>query len=317
MFRSLLFKIGFLGLIIILAVVSYFYWIEFKKRFPIPQHAHYVGTLKNLDGDLSLIPISLHFDRKTNRIFLNFMSERWTSKTIEPVLLEEGEWFAPLQVQDEKRTLLFTGSSRNGSYLTGQVTEYEKHKESTIKRTGQWKLSPISVSERLYSAEDEASLAHWNERYEQLAKIHMKRDEAERVSPRLTDEIERLTEFLNDRTKLQEEGSKKITEVKKQYEDVRQRRDAVLKELQRVQDTYDLALKVSPEGTLVHLERSIAQLESEWIDAQLESVRSGAGRDFQEQVQRAKEILKLQEQIALERGRTNILLPEKPEEVVQ
>jgi hypothetical protein len=292
--------------LVLLVVVSWLLWFEMSKRFPNLDAGSYAGAIQGIFPGESEGQGVFYVERKPNSDKLLFVLFRqdWQPQVVTSASSgndsKDGEWLLPISINGPDAKLRFIGSKEGAGEFGGKVVNLNNGTQ------GSWNIKQI-VQESPAAAEAASEIQAWLQKRSELEDIDNRIARAEAEIPRQRAEINKLTDFITEGSKLKSRAQQKLDESRQELT----RREASLKsrreEARNLEQQFDLSHRVRGLGKLVSLGRESLEREAHWVSSMMDSDLQNVPPDLEVAVDKSKKIIELKRELAEERARIDRL----------
>lgn len=284
------------GVVGIAAVVAG--WTLYAGRasgaFPGLVEGTYVGTFSGEGGGPSY-PWSVVKEPKNEALAVFVGDVRIPAQRIDP-RDPSGKTRLPLIVGSADARLRFTGKEvASGEYGGEFINPISNEK-------GAWRLRKVPSDAIAGSLEDD--LTRWYALWQELDAVEGEIQQAQAKADQSRSAVDNLHQYVADGDTLKKTASERLGRADSQIDSLR----GELIEQQRLLDQkirdFELAQRISPEGSLVFLSRQTIQRESRWIELTLKLLSPESSPGFQQAVEKARRVKSLKREIGEERSAT-------------
>jgi hypothetical protein len=199
----------------------------------------------------------------------------------------------PLIIGSSETRLRFTGREiAQGEYGGEFLNPISNEKGTWVLR----KMPDAPISPTL-----EDDLSRWYALWQELEGLEGEIQNAQAKADQHRSAVDNLYRYVSDGDALKKTASERLGRADSEIETAR----AELAEQQQALDQkirdFDLAQRISPEGSLVFLSRQTIQRESRWVELTLKLLSPESSPGFQQAVEKAQRVKALKRQIAQER----------------
>lgn len=298
-----------------LIIVSTLWLRERRQRFPALSPGEYLGQIYGISENEPNEGIRLYVDRDPGRDDLLFvlLAPGWEPKYVQTVAEGEdqnnAEWLLPVTVAESKGKLKFIGQMTADGEFTGSVYDIENGKE------GSWGLRRISESLSKAIAIDVVDTRLWLMLRSELRGLDAEIDKARTIVPEQRREIEKLTNFITEKSQLKTNADQKYEAEQAASRKISADFQKKHEEVDKLRKQIDLSQKLTGMGKLVALSRESLDRENRWLQSMLRSSVGDDSSELDEAVKRGERILDLRRQIEIENEKIYSLL--HPADAVQ
>jgi len=312
-----------LGLIVLVAAATRWFWIGESRQFPVVAPGSYIGTVTGVfsskgsaqgaantesessgagarrDEAINAVPFYVERAPETEDLFVAVLAAGWKPQLVSTVIHAAGStaprWILPLIISQGERRLQLTGGAVAKDRYEGEALDL------TSGREGTWKLEPIRAPPGDVGQGAQV-VRLWLMLKAELDDVEARTREFERRVPEQRAEIEKLTGLLTEGEELRSRANEKFGSVQEGLAQAERELKQEHQKVQRLEASLEIAGKVTGMGKLVSLSRE--SLEREWriVDSKLRSSADASAEDLEEEYERATRILEVQGQVANERA---------------
>ncbi|RMG40519.1 MAG: hypothetical protein D6719_10735 [Candidatus Dadabacteria bacterium] len=283
---------------------SFLFWLDMQQRFPALPAGSYSGSLQGLKAFGKKGSVRFYIERSAGSkdIFTVFLDNKWRPALVRIIPKgadkQSNPWWYPLTISGSGITLRFVGNKVGENTFSGIVTEIESGREGT------WQLKKLSDSDGIGLAREEHGFVEtWLALKKELRQIQAANLRYEKLIPAQQQEIEKLTAFITEGSKLKERAETKYNELKNELRKLRRQTAAKSKEMIELERQLILAQKVTKRGRLVELSRKSLEREARWIETMLRSAGADSTPEFERAYERALEVMSVKKAIEQEKKR--------------
>jgi hypothetical protein len=292
------------GALLLLLGVSLLLWIEMKKRFPAIEPASYYGTIEGIFASVDGSPSRFYVERQPggDEMIVVVVRAGWLPQVVS-VVPRSGrsggdEWMLPLTINGPDGTLSLIGTRAGPGEYVGRAVN------SDTGREGSWQLAKIEdmapVAQR-----DERELTLWLSLRYELLEVREQIAGLEKQVPAQKAEIDKLSAFISEGTRLRSSADEKFLKVKEQLREAQLELKQLQEEARKLEAQLDLAQRFTGMGRLVSLARESLEREGRWIDSMLRGDVVSTQSEIERAVARAEAVARVKREIQkLQRGTT-------------
>ena len=302
LFRTWLHIAAVLGIIVV-TLLTFLLWSEFKQRFPLIGMGAYYGTLSGVFKKNGGGEARFYAEHKQGQgtILLTLLHSDWPPQqiNIEANKLSDSDprWLFPVMLPGKENSIRLIGSQINSREYRGIATNIGTGKE------GRWELHLVKNVSGELSEPEEKNLQLWLLLRNELNDIEKIIAELEKNVPKQKEEITKLEEFVTEGSELKIRADRKLRDAQEELSGVLKQLKEKQAEIAKLESKVLIAGKVTNRGKLVHLSRKSLEREARWLESMFKTTRINESPKLAEALQRAEEILELKKSIALEKDR--------------
>jgi len=273
-----------------LVVVGVLLWRDMTRAFPEIAPGKYVGMIRPHERGEALV---LYVQRDADAPMVAVaLGSPGTSAQKVPIKDPLGGTRLPLIITGQDLRLRLTGDRRDERRYEGEYFDPIRD------RHGKWYLDRIDSDSDI--DREDGDLREWIGMVKELHNIEAAIELVKRKYDAQKNKIDKLSRYVVDEGALKQTASSRLSDTSSALDSLKTDVEKLQVDLDTTMRNADLSQRISPKGRLVILSRESLQRESRWIEITLKLLAPETAPGFEEQLERARRVKAIQDQIEAE-----------------